>query len=178
MSDITKRHFDKTDIFGLRRADNLLGELDRVFDGFGHNLGFSRFPNIPSADFIPATDVVEGRSSWYLRMEVPGLAKDAIKLSIQRGNLIISGEKKCCSKEYDGDSFCSQEIGYGVFRREFTLPDNVSQELIRAKHKDGILTIRLPKRNARNDNPVQVIEIENGVIDSPGEENEPEQPIG
>lgn len=134
------------DFFGLRRANSLFNELEDWFDIFGKGKGFSRFDGVNIFGFIPPMQIVDERDKWKVLVEVPGIPKEEIEISLENeGNLggsvlVLSGEKKIEKDDKD----CS-EFSYGKFRREVSVPYGVKTEEIDATYKDGVLTISLPK---------------------------------
>jgi len=130
-------------------------EMDGLFDRFfSARPAFDfRFPVRESFDtletpkiglMVPEIDIHESKKNIKLRAELPGLDKDDIKLTLQEGILTLKGEKKF-EKESDVDNIPVVECRYGKFERSFTLPSSVDQSQIKAKFRNGVLTIWLPK---------------------------------
>ncbi|MCH6546909.1 MAG: Hsp20/alpha crystallin family protein [Gemmatimonadetes bacterium] len=94
----------------------------------------------------PAVDVRESDDDFVVTAELPGLAKDAVDITIENGVLSLSGEKKEEREEGKADSGrYVLERRYGRFQRSFSLPRGVATDNISAKFSDGILTVTLPK---------------------------------
>jgi HSP20 family protein len=79
-----------------------------------------------------------------VKVELPGLKKDQINLSLHEGVLTISGERKQEQETKQGDTFRSERY-FGKFQRSVTLPTAVDSGKVKATYKDGILTVDLPK---------------------------------
>ena len=92
--------------------------------------------------YSPALDVSESEDGFTVRMEVPGVAKDQIKLSVEDDVLTISGERHV---ESEDAKHLIRERRYGAFERRLSLPDTIDLEKVAARHEDGVLTVELPK---------------------------------
>jgi HSP20 family protein len=115
----------------LGRLAGLQDELDRLFES-------------PMTGWAPALDVHEDADNFTIRVEVPGLKREDIGVSLQDGALVISGERKA-EKVEDGVEVHRQERFYGKFQRALTLPAPVAADKVKAAYKDGVLTVTLPK---------------------------------
>ena len=93
---------------------------------------------------FPEIDIHESKKNIKLRAELPGMEKDDIELTLQEGIITLKGEKKF-EHEDDAGNAHVVECRYGRFERTFTLPSSVDQSQIRAKFRNGVLTIWLPK---------------------------------
>lgn len=102
-------------------------------------------------DFAPAVDIVEEKEDYVLRAELPGVAKEDIKVEVKENRLTLSGKKESAwsASAQDGNSpkgeYRYAESSYGTFSRAFELPRNVSGESIKAEYANGVLTLRIPK---------------------------------
>ena len=100
---------------------------------------------------IPAIDVREDDKHYTIGIELPGVDKQDIKLSVEKNTLTISGEKKQEFKEQKEEKeqgnvqVLRYERQYGCFQRSLMLPENVDPNAIAASHLNGVLTITLPK---------------------------------
>ena len=97
------------------------------------------------ADFAPPVDVHEDAESLVLRAELPGLRKEDVEISIDSNVLTLKGERKL-EKEEQGRRYHRVERAYGSFLRQFQLSNNIDTSKIDAQLTDGILTVRLAKR--------------------------------
>jgi HSP20 family protein len=92
----------------------------------------------------PVIDIEEDNDNFIVKTELPGVTKKNIKISV-RGNLLtITGHRKQES-EVKNKTFHRIERSYGKFMRTITLPSEVNADDVKAKCKNGILTITLPK---------------------------------
>jgi HSP20 family protein len=94
--------------------------------------------------WVPAVDIYETKDSIVLNIELPGISKEDISLEVKDSTLTIKGEKKL-EKDVKEENYHRMERSYGSFMRAFTLPSTVQQEKVKAKSKDGVLEISIPK---------------------------------
>src|SRR3989338_6413885 len=94
--------------------------------------------------FFPSVDIKESESSYDVHVELPGVAKEDIDISLDGNVLILKGETKSLHVE-EKDGYSSNERVYGAFLRKFTLPDNADKEKIDAKSENGVLLLTIPK---------------------------------
>lgn len=94
--------------------------------------------------WAPALDLTEDKDNLYVRVEIPGMNKEDIKLELRDNSLILSGHKEY---EYEDkkENLHRIERSYGQFRRVIELPETIQHQKINATYKDGILKITLPK---------------------------------
>ena len=156
--------------------DPLLGihqEIDRMFDGVFSGMGMERLPGLPGnktpansfskALLKPNVDIKERKKDYKITVEVPGVEESDIKLEINEGALIISGEKKYEKEEKD-EHYHSVERSYGSFRRVLSLPDDADENSIDAKFKNGVLTVFVARKAVENAKTgAKQIEIKNAA---------------
>lgn len=111
--------------------------------------------SITVAQWSPAVDISEDTKEFLVKAELPELKKEEIKVSVENGELAISGERKM-EKEEKEKKFHRIERSYGSFMRSFTLPENVSADKVCAEFKDGVLLVHLPKTEVSKPKSVQV----------------------
>ena len=120
----------------LRPSNNYVRPL--LFDNFFDNF----FNNDYQNEFSPKVDISETDNSFNFQFAVPGMNKSDLSIEINKGHLIVSGERKFNDKD---ENFHSIENGFGKFSRSFQLPDNIDENKISASHKNGILSISVKK---------------------------------
>jgi len=118
-------------------------EINSMCDRFFHS-GLPDDEGLYPAAWSPCADIAEHDNDYVVTMELPGVAKEDVKITMQENLLTVRGEKKQEKKLSDSSSH-RVERSYGAFRRSFTLPTVVRGDTIDASYKDGILTITLPK---------------------------------
>jgi HSP20 family protein len=103
----------------------------------------------------PVVDVNEDDDGYHFQMELPGLAKDDVKISFKDDVLTVSGEKKSEEKD-EKKNYHYYERRYGKFQRAFRLNSDVIVEKIDASFKDGVLMIDLPKAEIAKPKEIEV----------------------
>jgi len=94
--------------------------------------------------FHPTADVVEVDAGWRVRLELPGVSKDSVKVEVKENVLSVSGEKP---DPYAGSrKFRQGEVGYGKFSRTFRLSQSIDREKIEATFENGVLEVALVPR--------------------------------
>jgi len=93
----------------------------------------------------PAVDIFEDKEAIQVRAELPGVKTEDVKIDVENNILTLHGERKLENEEKK-DSYHRVERFYGSFTRQFMLPRTVDSEHIDAQLKDGVLTVRLPKK--------------------------------
>ena len=124
-------------------------EMNRLHDHFLGGRGLSK------QAFQVAVDIREEDDAFYVDAEVPGLAAEDVKVDIEKNVLTLSGERKVEKEEVDG-TYRRVERQYGSFTRSFTLPETVDTENITADLKEGVLALRLPKKDAPTPRSISV----------------------
>jgi len=94
--------------------------------------------------WLPATDIIDEKDNYVLKMEIPGLSKEQVKIEIENDTLSVSGERKE-EKEEKSENYHWTERRSGKFHRSFRLPKNVDGRKINAAMKNGILELKVPK---------------------------------
>src|SRR4030066_88158 len=103
----------------------------------------------------PAVDIYENNDSVVVKAELPGVERDQISVEVKDGILTLRGERKF-EKEVKEESYHRIERSYGNFQRSFSLPVSVDQEKVTAKFKDGVLEVKLPKKEQARPKQIQV----------------------
>lgn len=104
----------------------------------------------------PALDLYQNNDNVVAVVELPGMRKDDIEISLHDGTLTIGGERKKAQSEGNGESATRTERFSGKFRRSITLPTRVDANNVNATYKDGILTVTLPKAEEAKPKQIQV----------------------
>ena len=132
----------------LHEMRRLEREVNRMFRQLG---GERRFATAG----YPAVNIWEDEDALYLEAELPGLEKDQLEIFVTGGNqLSLKGERQPPAVE-DG-AWHRQERGFGQFSRVVELPDAVESNRVEAEMKEGVLTLRLPKREEAKPRKIEV----------------------
>jgi HSP20 family protein len=102
------------------------------------------FPALATGTWIPRMDVYEQNGNLMIKAELPGMQKEDIKVELQEGDLLITGERKAESEVKEEDYY-RVERAYGSFYRRLPLPFEAKPEDIKATYKDGVLEVQIPK---------------------------------
>ena len=113
--------------------------FDTMFDD-----SFVSYPRQFDLGFDPKVDVAEHEKDYVISFELPGVDKKDIRVSVENGYLMISGEKKYESSDSDTNTW-RRERRYGSFKRSFRLGDGIDQKKIDGSFRDGVLEISVPK---------------------------------
>lgn len=131
-----------------------LHEMERWFEDALHRpfLGFHRLPlaNLLGerrvGDFVPAIDMFEEGHELVIKAELAGLKREDIKVEVSGNMLTLSGEKRGGEKVERKDYYRVEQT-YGSFSRTLELPEGVDVASVKASYKDGLLEIRIPKKD-------------------------------
>jgi len=103
------------------------------------------------ADWVPASDIYETADSYSIAIDLPGVARNALEIEVEDNRLIIKGVRNIESTQSR-----RSERPTGKFIRTFSIPSAVDQNLIGAEYKDGVLSVRLPKRQDPKPQKVEI----------------------
>jgi HSP20 family protein len=107
---------------------------------------------------MPSVNIIEGKDQYKIEVAAPGLEKKDFKINLDNNVLTITSEREEKSEE-EKERFMRREFSYSSFTRSFSLPQSVDMVNITANHKDGVLTILVPKREDAKVKPTKQIEI-------------------
>lgn len=125
-------------------------EVDKLFSDFMK-------PLRSDFEFLPRVDAYETDDKVVLEIEVPGVKKEELKITVEDGVLKVCGEKKT-ERDEKGRNYRIVERSFGRFERAFVIPDYVDEKNIVAKYNDGVLTLEMPKK--KEEKPTLEIKIE------------------
>jgi HSP20 family protein len=125
--------------------------IDRLFDVLLDGLSLHGPSPRPGFASIarPALDIRREEKQYVVNVEIPGVDENDIKVEINDNELTISGEKRDEYKSSDENAAAGglySERVYGTFTRVLSLPEDVGEEGITADHRNGVLTITLPRK--------------------------------
>ena len=116
--------------------------------------GDDEYPDTVNS-WYPSADVMENKNDYTLKIELPGVMKDQVKISVQDNVLTIQGEKQNETESKD-TNYHRVERSYGKFLRSFRLPSAIKSDKIDATYKDGILSIVLPKAEEAKTKEIEI----------------------
>lgn len=141
MNIIRWRRPELADWTGLGRLSDLRNEIDRLFDAPLSELAHT---SQLLSGWTPALDMHEDKDNVVVKVELPGMKKEDINLSLHDGSLSISGERKSEQKFESAEVYRAERF-VGRFQRTVALPAPVAVDKVKARYKDGVLTVTLPK---------------------------------
>ena len=126
----------------FRELATLQDEMNRLFGQI-----FGRAPAgraVSEGIWAPLVDVEETKDQFVVKVELPGMTKDDIKISVIGNELAISGERKQ-EEIAEEKTYHRIERSYGRFRRSLSLPTDIESSKVTARYVDGVLEVVLPK---------------------------------
>ncbi|RDY58603.1 Hsp20/alpha crystallin family protein [Flagellimonas nanhaiensis] len=137
------------------KQDDLFPSLPSFFDDFW---GRDFVSGVQTGTTIPAVNITESEDAFDIEVAAPGLKKEDFKVNLENGMMTISSEKSE-EKESEEKKVTRKEFSFSSFQRSFTLPESVQVEKINASYNEGVLKIRLPKKEEAKKQPPKQIEI-------------------
>ncbi len=128
----------------FREMEEMQARLGSLFGGRFPPLKPSTEEGFSVAEWVPPVDITEDEKGYTINVELPGVKKDDVKVSVEGGVLSITGERKSEKEEKD-KKYHRLERTSGSFTRSFAVPEGASSDKISAEFKDGVLSVRLPK---------------------------------
>lgn len=107
----------------------------------------------------PAVDILESENELVVKADLPEVNEKDIDVQVENQTLTIRGERKFEKEENAG--FHRIERSYGSFLRSFAVPSTVETDKVAAQYRNGVLTVRLPKKEAAKPRQVK-IQVTNG----------------
>jgi HSP20 family protein len=138
---------------------NPVNEFEDMISRYNRMLGLSPRSEgkdvFSRTDWAPAVDIKETDQMFTIEAELPGLAKEDVKVTVHDGVLSIEGERKHEEESKDRKHHRIERY-YGSFKRRFTLPDNVDENSVKAAFKDGLLTLTVQKAEPAQPKAIEV----------------------
>jgi HSP20 family protein len=142
----------------LRELAALQNDMSRFMSSaFGEGNGQQR-------GWVPAVDVWETDKEVVYAFDVPGIPEDKISIEFEDNALTVSGERER-TKEISDERFYRFERRFGTFSRTIGLPQNVSEDQIKADYKDGVLEVRVAKPETPKPRRIQIGHGEKATIE-------------
>jgi len=109
-------------------------------------------------DFSPTVNTREGEFAYHIEVDLPGIKKEDVAITIEDNTLLVSGERKVRAEIKEGDYY-KVESSFGTFSRSFSLPNEIDIENIHAESENGVLEVIIPKLKTVAVDKVKKIEI-------------------
>ena len=142
----------------FREMTRFQDEVGRLFNG---SFFRPRTDNSALTVWAPAVDIFETGDELVVKADLPDVNEKDLDVRVENSTLTIRGERKF-EQEVSEDNYLRVERSYGSFTRSFALPNTVNTEAIKADYRDGVLTIRMPKREESKPKQVKVSVQHNG----------------
>lgn len=141
----------------FREMEDLQRRMSALFDWSPFRRGSltADEENITVPEWAPLVDIAEDDKEYLIKVELPEVNKDDVKVTVEGGTLTISGERKA-EKEEKGRKFHRIERYYGRFERSFTIPDDAEPDNVKAEFKDGVLRVHLAKSEKARPKQIEV----------------------
>lgn len=137
-------------------------QMQSLFDDVARQFGMPQWPavgaGLSSELFRPSVDIKESDRNYTLHLDMPGVSRDDVQVEVEGDALVIRGEKRQ-EKDDSDDNYHVVERQYGAFQRILDLPADADPEDLKAKFKDGVLTITIGRRPEKGGN-ARRIEVE------------------
>ena len=130
-------------------------ELEDMQRGLSRILDDTSFGATEASQWVPAVDIRETDNALLVQAELPGIDKKDVKLEVKDSVLTISGERHY-EKDVKEENAHRIERSYGKFVRSFSLPTNVDTDKVDAFMNNGILEVRLPKKESAKPKAITV----------------------
>lgn len=111
-------------------------------------------PTTPMRAFLPTTDIFETDDALTVVLEMPGVDRDSVDVTVDKGVLTVEG--RINFNKYEGLQPVYSEYNVGPYRRSFRISDRVHQDKIRAEMRDGVITLVLPKAEEAKPRRIEV----------------------
>ena len=141
----------------FREMNELQRRLASVFDlaSYRRSALTTGEENMTVPEWAPAVDIIEDDKEYLIKVELPEVPKEAVKVTMEGGTLTISGERKA-EKEEKNRKFHRVERYYGRFVRSFSIPEDAEDSKVNAEFKDGVLRVHLAKSEKARPKQIEV----------------------
>jgi len=110
-------------------------------------------------DFTPSINTREGEHAYHIELDLPGIKKEDVSVSVEENVLVVSGERKV-KDEIKKENYYKVESSFGEFSRSFSLPEEADIENIHAESIDGVLEVTVPKLESTKVDKIKKVEIQ------------------
>lgn len=139
----------------FRELEEIHNRLTGIFDRTPMRRDDRRESISAAAEWAPMVDISEDNKSYSVKVELPEMKREDIKVNVENGVLAVSGERKFEKEEKDR-KYHRVERSYGSFLRSFSLPDNADASQVSAQYRDGVLTVNVAKSEKAKPRTVEV----------------------
>ena len=127
-----------------RSATDFARSIERLFDDSLDRVG--SYGSAEATQRSPALDVAETENGYSVSLDLPGVAKDDVKIAIDGRHVSVSAQTQREETKKDGERVIYRERSAARFARSFTLPEEIDQAESQAKLDNGVLSLTLTKK--------------------------------
>lgn len=131
----------------------------REFDDLFTRVSAAPGEALARSEWLPPVDITETESAYRIDVELPAVSAEQVDVSVKDGVLTVSGERTGQSESTEGSAAGKRhrvERRWGKFSRSFRLPENVDEESIEARHRDGVLYLTIAKKDKAQPRRIEV----------------------
>ncbi len=140
----------------FREMKRMQREFDRAFNNPFWTRGLVPVKKASKdLDVRPDTDVQETEKEFIMQFDLPGVDKEDIKLNVDEKSISVKAEKKF-EKNEETDCYLHQERSSQSYFRSFSLPKKIVPENVDADYKNGVLTVKMPKKEIEHQEKKQI----------------------
>ncbi len=132
----------------FKPVTSIFDDIDSII-----NSSYVAYPTADRSNRLSGISMKDTGEQVQVNVELPGVAKEHVKVNVNDGVLTISAERKQPELK-ENEQWIRNEISYGTFERSINLPYSIDVEKVSATHENGILRIVLPKHE--NAKPKQI----------------------
>ncbi|NOX19651.1 MAG: Hsp20/alpha crystallin family protein [Nitrospirae bacterium] len=141
----------------MKELEEMRRDMERLFDEFFEPMRRRRWWGKPIAEgvIVPNIELIDKKDELIAKIEIPGVDKKDIDLTITENTMTVKGEIKK-EEEFKEEDYYVSEIRYGSFSRTIPLPVEIDSDRAKASYKNGILEVVLPKKEEAKPKEIKV----------------------
>ena len=139
----------------FKEMDEMQKRLSSIFGLAPLRRGDGEKETMTVTEWSPLVDISEDEKEYLIKAELPEVKKEDVKVTVEKGVLTITGERRFEKEEKD-KRYHRIERSYGSFLRSFTLPDEADESKVNAEFKDGVLLVHLHKNEKARPKSIEV----------------------
>ncbi len=137
----------------FREMEELRARIDRLFEEFIGSWRQREFAATPRS-WLPPVDIYDDGEALVVEMDLPGLRKEDIEISITEDTLTVRGERR--RPEGEERRYARSERVFGPFERSFAINLPIKADEVKASYENGVLILRLPKAESEGPRRIKV----------------------
>lgn len=136
----------------FRGLNTLQEQMNRLFEG---TVFRGRDNDSALTTWAPPVDIYETENELVIKADLPEVSEKDLDIRVENNILTIRGERKF-EQTVSEDNYLRVERAYGSFSRSFSLANSVDPDAIQAEYRNGVLTVRVPKREEAKPKQIKV----------------------